>query len=157
MPKDAQIEVQDAAEPLRTALEPAAMIAALDAVGVDRELIVEATGADDRTVRRWANGESEPRSMPQDTLDRIRIVALYMLQRAAMPARFIGRWLRARNLELGVDSTGNVLRPIDAVKSDDLPAVFAAINALIRAPRQSASEPDGSISDIEERRIDASV
>lgn len=144
MGDSAATERSDPAEALRTAFEPAAIIEALDLVGVDRELVGTATGADDRTIRRWAQASSKPRSAAWDVLDRIRIIALYMLQREAMPPKYIGPWLKARNLELGMDPTIGVRRPVDAIREDDLPAVFAAINTLIRAPAAVAGFDAGS-------------
>jgi hypothetical protein len=131
------------------------MIDALKLVSVDRELLEIATGADGRTIRRWAQEENNARSDAWDVLDRVRIVALYMLQREAMPTRFIGKWLKARNLELGVDPQTGVRRPIDAIRDNDLPAVFAAINALIRAPTpedEGALDGDPPIVHVEEAR-----
>jgi hypothetical protein len=118
------------------------MIDVLGTIGVDREQVSLATGADDRTIRRWLQEESKPRPPAWDALDRLRIVVLYMLKREAMPARHIGDWLKSRNLELGMDPTVGVRRPVDAIRDDDLPAVFAAINALIRAPATASAGAD---------------
>jgi hypothetical protein len=142
-PKDA--EARDPVEALRMALEPTTMIEALSLVNVDRDLLETATGADARTIRRWTLDENDARPEACDILDRLRIVALYMLQREAMPARFVGKWLKARNLELGIDPQTGVRRPVDAIRDDDLPAIFAAINALIRAPTPEDEGPlDGT-------------
>jgi hypothetical protein len=117
------------------------MIEALNLVNVDRELLEIVTGADGKTIGRWAKQQNDARSKASDALDRVRIVALYMLQREAMPPHNVGKWLRARNLELGIDPQVGVRRPIDAIRENDLPAVFAAINALIRAPTPEDEGP----------------
>ena len=114
------LDSAELAERLRRALEPQQVISALRNLGISTEDFELVTGADQRTVRRWADG-SEPRSQAADAIDRLRVAVLYLLQRNAMAPQEIPHWLRRRNLELDLDADLGVRRPLDAIRDDRSP------------------------------------
>lgn len=133
------LDSAELAERLRRALEPQQVISALRDLGISTEDFELVTGADQRTVRRWADG-SEPRSQAADAIDRLRVAVLYLLQRNAMAPQEIPHWLRRRNLELDLDADLGVRRPLDAIRDDQLPDVLAAVNAFLHPLDSDSSE-----------------
>ena len=145
----------DPAEALRSAFEPGAMITALETVGVDRELLGVATGAEERTVRRWAQEPASHGPLPgtpwtASASSRCTCFSVERCHRASSGNGF-GRatsssgWIRS--LECA-DS-------VDAIRDDDLPAVFAAINALIRTPASENTSTDNTDGGVEDATEDA--
>jgi hypothetical protein len=133
------LDSAELAESLRRALEPEQVMTALRDLGIGTEDFELATGADQRTVRRWTEG-SEPRPQAREAIDRLRVAALYLLQRNAMAPQEIPHWLRRRNLELNLDSDLGVRRPLDAIRDDQLPDVLAAVNAFLHPLDSDSSE-----------------
>jgi hypothetical protein len=88
-----------------------------------------ATGVD---IVRGGRCASREAAVAAPSLNRLRLVVLYVLQRRVMPPSEIGAWLKARSLELGPDPREGARRPLDAIREDDLPAVLTAVNAVIR-------------------------
>jgi hypothetical protein len=130
------------AERLRRALEPRQVILVLRDLGITNEDLQEVTQTDPRTVRRWQEDDEKAsglRAQARDAVDRLRVLVLYMLQQDAMPPGDIAHWLRSRNLELDMDANLGVRRPLDAIRDDQLPDVFRAINAFLR-PKPLSSE-----------------
>ena len=95
----------------------------------DRELAKALGGAHEVTIRRWRSKNTS--GMPRDTesLDDVRAVVSLLLRSGVMYPEEIGRFLRARNEDLGHR------RPLDLLGSgseDDFYRVLEAAEALVK-------------------------
>jgi len=95
----------------------------------DRELAKALGGTHEVTIRRWRSKSAS--GMPRDTesLDDVRAVVALLLRSGVMYPEEIGRFLRARNEDLGHR------RPLDLLGSgseDDFYRVLEAAEALVK-------------------------
>ncbi|HEV7483971.1 MAG TPA: hypothetical protein VGO13_12820 [Solirubrobacterales bacterium] len=109
-------EVEQAREPAETA-RMARRVLSLTAGE-----IALATGADQRTVRRWWHDSSSPKRYRRQ-LDDLRAVAEILS--VTMGGEAIGSWLRARNRYLGYE------RPLDALGREEFEKVREAAFAFV--------------------------
>jgi hypothetical protein len=116
---------------LRTALEPYEILGTLRAMGLDPKDLAMGVGADERTVRRWLDGQ-EPNRSHEDGLANVRVVVLYLLQRRALTLRQLPRWLRMPNIEL------DFAAPLEMIARGRRADVIAAADEFI-APRPPSS------------------
>ncbi len=118
-------------EGLRSALEPAEILGVLERVGLSNQDIAEGTGADERTVRRWAGG-GEPTRANEQAIGLLRVLLIHILQRRGMERSSIPRWLRLADAQL------DYATPLSAIAQGRLAdAVLAA--DLYMAPREIGS------------------
>jgi hypothetical protein len=113
----------EAVKEIERAREPAqAARMAHDVLALTAEEIATATGADQRSVRRWwHNGSSPTRYRSQ--LDDLRAIAEILSQ--TMHEQAIGSWLRSRNRYLGYD------RPLEALGRGEFDKVKEAAFAYV--------------------------
>jgi hypothetical protein len=116
---------------LREALHPNDILAALQAIGLECSDIAEGIDADERTVRRWLDGQP-PNRKHEQTIGALRVLAIHMLQRGGLPVDMIARWLRLPDSELGFDT------PLKAVAEGRLAKAVVAYDAYL-APRPGTS------------------
>jgi transcriptional regulator with XRE-family HTH domain len=109
-------EIERAHDPVDAARMAHALLA------LSAEEIATATGADQRTVRRWWNGGSSPTRYRRQ-LDDLRAVAEILS--ATMREEAIGSWLRSRNRYLGYE------RPLEALGRDEFGKVREAATAFV--------------------------
>ncbi|MGB7685472.1 MAG: hypothetical protein WBL45_06770 [Solirubrobacterales bacterium] len=109
-------EIEQAHEPVQAA-RMAHRVLSLTA-----EEIATATGADQRTVRRWWNDGSSPTRYGRQ-LDDLRAIAEILSQ--TMRQEAIGSWLRARNRYLGYE------RPLEALGRGEFDKVREAAFAYV--------------------------
>jgi transcriptional regulator with XRE-family HTH domain len=113
----------DALREIEQALEPAeAARMAHHLLALTADEIATATGADQRTVRRWWNNGSSPTRYRRQ-LDDLRAIAEILSQ--TMRAQGIGSWLRTRNRYLGYE------RPLDALGRGEFEKVREAAFAYV--------------------------
>jgi hypothetical protein len=122
------------AERVRRAVTPQQMIAALRELDIGFEDLQAVTGADERTIRRWADGSNKPQERFRDAVDRLRVAVLYILLRDAIDPPEIAYWLRSRTFDLGPDPEHVARRPLDALREGRLGDVTRAVNALLLPP-----------------------
>lgn len=127
---------------LRAAFESGEILAALRAVGLDAKDLSTGIGADERTVRRWLDGQ-EPNRSHFEALANLRAVVIYLLQRRALTLAQLPRWLRMPNVELDFST------PLVALAEGHRGEVISAAEAFIaprppRAPkRKRRDDEDG--------------
>ena len=109
-------EIEDAREPA----EAARMAHRVLALTADE--IATATGADQRTVRRWWNDGSSPTRYRRQ-LDDLRAIAEILAQ--TMREQAIGSWLRTRNRYLGYE------RPLESLGRGEFDKVREAAFAYV--------------------------
>lgn len=109
-------EIEDAREPGEAA-RMAQQVLALTA-----EEIATATGADQRSVRRWWNNGASPTRYRRQ-LDDLRAIAEILSQ--TMREEAIGSWLRARNRYLGYE------RPLESLGRGEFDKVREAAFAYV--------------------------
>ncbi len=119
---------------LRQALHPNDILAALQATGLEVSDLSEGVKADERTIRRWLDGQAPNRNHEQ-TIGALRVLAIHMLQRGGLPVELIARWLRLPDTELGFIS------PLEAIAAGRLADVVVAYDAYL-APRPGSSSVD---------------
>lgn len=90
-------------------------------IGLTERDIARATGANERSVRRWLGGATM-QTRSQERIDDLRATVLELSE--AMPPNVIVNWLRARNRALGLD------RPLDVLGEGEFRRVQNAIEAL---------------------------
>lgn len=116
MSPDVLKEIEQAREPAETA-RMAHKVLALTA-----EEIATATGADQRTVRRWWHNGSSPTQYRRQ-LDDLRAIAEILS--AGLKKEAIASWLRSRNRYLGYE------RPLDALGRGEFDQVREAAFAYV--------------------------
>jgi hypothetical protein len=116
MGADVVRQIEQAREPV----EAARMAHALLALTAGE--IATATGADQRSVRRWWNEDASPTRYRRQ-LDDLRAIAEILS--ATMGEVAIGSWLRARNRYLGYE------RPLEALGRDEFDKVREAAVAFV--------------------------
>lgn len=79
-------------------------------IGLTERDIARATGANERSVRRWLTG-APMQARSEERIDNLRAVVLELSE--AMPPDAIVNWLRARNRAIGLE------RPIDVLGEDE--------------------------------------
>jgi Protein of unknown function (DUF2384) len=90
-------------------------------IGLLERDIARATGANERSVRRWLGG-APMQARSEERIDDLRAVVLELAE--AMPPNVIVNWLRARNRVLGLE------RPLDVLGQGEFERVRNAIEAL---------------------------
>lgn len=127
----AQDTYDDAIEKIRVALRPGEIIAALRDLGLDAKDLAKGTGADERSVRRWLEGQAPNRSY-EAALGNLRVVVVYILQRRALLPDRVAQWLRMPSVEL------QFAPPLSAIADGRVGEVVAAADAFIAPPPRNA-------------------
>jgi DNA-binding transcriptional regulator YiaG len=112
---------------LRDALHPNDILTALQLLGLTPRDLAEGTHTDQRTVRRWLQGQ-EPSHKFAQTIGTLRLVAIHILQRRGLPIELIARWLRLPDGELRFQS------PLAAIADGRFKDVLAAYDEYV-SPR----------------------
>lgn len=130
---DTTLDPTQYADRVRRALTPQQTIETLREIDINLDDLQIVTGADERTIRRWADG-NKPREPYRDALDRLRTAVLYILLRKAIDPPDIAHWLRSRTFDLGPDPEHVARRPLEALRDNQLADVIVAVNALLHPP-----------------------
>ncbi len=101
-------------------------------LGLTADEIATATGADQRTVRRWWHDQSSPTHYRRQ-LDDLRVVAEILSH--TMHEQAIGSWLRSRNRYLGYE------RPLEALGRGEFGEVREAAFAYVNSAQTHESPP----------------
>jgi len=136
---DAILDPAECADRVRRAVTPQQTIETLRDLDITLDDLQIVTDADERTIRRWAEG-NKPREPYRDALDRLRTAVLYILLREAMEPTDIAHWLRSRSFDLGPDPEYVARRPLDALRDNQLADVIVAVNALLHPPSLTVAD-----------------
>lgn len=111
---------------LRRTLDPRSAISVLSARGLSDADIASATGATERSVRRWRSGaESGSPSRHRGQIDDLRTIFAVLREGGTLGDEGAAHWLRARNRNLD-DS-----RPLDVLRANGFEQVRAAALAFL--------------------------
>jgi len=136
---DAILDPAECADRVRRAVTPQQTIETMRDLDITLDDLQIVTDADERTIRRWAEG-NKPREPYRDALDRLRTAVLYILLRGAMEPTDIAHWLRSRSFDLGPDPEYVARRPLDALRDNQLADVIVAVNALLHPPSLTVAD-----------------
>lgn len=117
---------------LRLALRPNDILVALQAIDIDATDLAEGIGADERTVRRWLDGQP-PNRKHEQTIGALRVLVIHILQRHGLRADLVAHWLRLPDENLACET------PLATVAEGRLADAVGAFDAYI-APRPGGTD-----------------
>jgi hypothetical protein len=137
-------ELETALNALRDALDPNEILSALQAIGLDSRDLAEGTGVNERTTRRWLDGNRPTRNHGK-IIGELRVLAIHILQRRGLSVDRVARWLRLPDSELRFQT------PLAAVADGRLNNVIVAFDEYV-SPRPGSALRDISDSETENVR-----
>jgi transcriptional regulator with XRE-family HTH domain len=93
-------------------------------MGLTERDLATATGASDRTVRRWLGGDTTPQQRHGERLDDLKVIVEELSD--SLTAKGVKQWLHGRNRHLKGD------RPIECLAKGDFEAAYNAAQAFSR-------------------------
>jgi hypothetical protein len=129
--------LEEALQALQVALRPNDILIALQAIGLDSTDLAEGIGADERTVRRWLDGQSPNRNHEQ-TIGALRVLAIHILQRRGLAVDLIAHWLRLPDGDLDCKT------PLATIAEGRLAEAMGGFDVYIAPKPGSASNVDAN-------------